>query len=138
MLSLLIHTMRLKAAPVLAVLYALTVLAPHIAMAFAGPGSFSHCFKHESPVHDHSVSASAVHFHADGTTHSHGNGSTAPANDDSNSPTAACCGLFSTSAVVTDLRVLVPVRVITSQILPFPMTGVDGQGPGRIIRPPIA
>lgn len=63
---------------------------------------------------------------------------TAPATDEGKGPAAACCGLFSTSAVVTDLRVLLPIPLVVSQILPFPQTGVDGQGPGRIIRPPIA
>ena len=135
--SALIRTMRLKAAPVLAVLYALTVLAPHMSMAFAGPGSLTHCLKQESSVHDHSVPASDVHFHKDGTAHSHGNDGTAPADDDGKGAAAACCGLFSTSAVVTDLRVLLLVPVGASQIVPFPVTGVDGQGPGRIIRPPI-
>jgi hypothetical protein len=138
MLSVLTRTMRLKAAMFLAAIYAFAVLAPHTAMAFADPGTLAHCLKQDGSRHNHVAPEPDVHVHADGTAHNHGNDGPSSAPDEGKGPSAACCGLFSTSAVVIDLRVFLPVPVVASQILPFPVAGVDGQGPGRIIRPPIA
>jgi hypothetical protein len=138
MLSVLTRTMRLKAAMFLAAIYAFAVLAPHTAMAFADPGTLAHCLKQDGSRDNHVAPEPDVHVHADGTAHSHENDDPSSGSDEGKGPSAACCGLFATSAVVIDLRVFLPVPVVASQILPFPVAGVDGQGPGRIIRPPIA
>lgn len=138
MLSVLTRSMRWKAAVFLAVTYACAVLSPHTAMAIAGGGTLAHCLKQDGSHHNHVSSDSGVHVHADGTTQRQGNDGPSSGTDESSGPSTACCGLFATSAVVTDLRVFLPFPVVASQILPFPVAGVDGQGPGRIIRPPIA
>jgi hypothetical protein len=134
MLSVVNRRMRLKAAVVLAVLYALTVLAPHAALAFSGPGGYVHCLTQEKSAHDHS--AMSDHKHADGSVHSHA-GNAVPDSGDSEGPAASCCGLFSALALTSEPRIVLAAPPVASRILPFPSNGVDGQGPGRIIRPPI-
>jgi ABC-type nickel/cobalt efflux system permease component RcnA len=138
MLTQITKTLRFKAAIFLAVLYAFTVIAPHAAMAFGNPQGAAHCLTVESAnVHDH---GQTTHKHADGSEHTHA----APQTDDQNTasdekgPAAACCGLFSCSAMLTETRVLTPGPVTESTVtLPLPDL-VDGQGPDRINRPPIA
>ncbi|MGE3991611.1 hypothetical protein [Pseudorhodoplanes sp.] len=135
MLSVVTRRMRLRAAVFLAVLYALTVLTPHIALAFAGPGGYVHCLNQQKSAHEHS--GMSGHDHADASVHSHAGKAAAPDSEDSQGPAAACCGLFSVTALTSEPRVDLPAPPIASRILPFPSNGVDGQGPGRIIRPPI-
>lgn len=137
MLIFLTRSMRLKAAVFLAFTYAFAVLAPHTTMAIAGAGTLAHCLKQDGSHHNHVSSDSGVHVHDAGATHSQGNDGPSSGADESKGPSTACCGLFASSAVVTDLRVSLPLPVAASQMLPFPVAGVDGQGPGRIIRPPI-
>lgn len=135
MLSVLTRKMRLKAAVFLAALYALTVMAPHMAVAVTGPGGYVHCLTQESSGHDHSAPSS--HKHADGSEHSHAGDASLPDSKESQGPAAACCGLFSVTALTSEPRVVLPALQVASRIFPFPSNGVDGQGPGRIIRPPI-
>lgn len=138
MLSTLIKTMRTKAAIFLAVLYALTVIAPHAAMAFGSPQSSAHCLTVASAnAHDH---GQTKHKHADGVEHTHA----APQADsqknssDEKGPAAACCGLFSSSILLTETRDLTP-GAVTEFSFAVPMfDAVEGQGPARINRPPIA
>lgn len=135
MLKLVTRRMRLKAAVFLAALYALTVLAPHATLAFSGPGGYVHCLTQEKSAHDHS--AMSGHEHPDGSVHSHAGKAGVPDSDDSQGPAAACCGLFAAMALTSEPRVVLPAPPVASRIVPFPSNGVDGQGPGRIIRPPI-
>lgn len=135
MLSVLTRKMRRKAAVFLAVLCALMVLAPHVALAISGPGGYVHCLTQTKPAHAHS--AVAAHHHVDDAAHSHAGKDVVPDTDDSQSPVAACCGLFAVVGMVSETRMLLPAPRLVSQILPFPSSGVEGQGPGRIIRPPI-
>lgn len=138
MLNTITKTMRFKAAIFLAVLYAFTVIAPHAAMAFGNPKGAAHCLTVESTnAHDHGQTS---HKHADGMENTHA----APQADDQNNapdekgPAAACCGLFSCSAMLTETRGFTPGPVTASSVtLPLPDL-VDGQGPARINRPPIA
>lgn len=135
MLSFLTRKMRLKAAVFLAALYALTALAPHMALAVAGPGGYVHCLANEKRPHDHS--AVSDHKHADDSAHSHSSNESLPDSKESQGPVAPCCGLFSVTALTSEPRVVLPAPAVASRILPFPSEGVDGQQPGRIIRPPI-
>lgn len=136
MLKLVTRRMRLNAAVFLAALYALTVLAPHAALAFSGPGGYMHCLTQAKSVHDHS--AVSDHVHAGGSVHSHaGKAAAVPDSEESQGPAAACCGLFAATALTSEPRVVLPAPPIASRIVPFPSNGVDGQGPGRIVRPPI-
>ena len=133
MLSVLTRKMRFKAAVFLAVLYAFTVLAPHAVMAFAGPSGLEHCLKQVKSPHDHGPS----HAHTDGVVHSHDDAAGTD-NDESKGPAAACCGLFSTTAILSDSRVELPRPMRASRVTLFPISRVDGQGPDRVNRPPIA
>ncbi|MEW6449105.1 MAG: hypothetical protein AB1490_00515 [Pseudomonadota bacterium] len=140
MLSVLTRIVRMKAATVVAVLYAVTVLAPPAALAITGPNGLVHCFTEAKSDHDHGShgTASHTHQHVDGTVHSHDDQNSAPQSADSKGPAAACCGLFSVTAMVSASIVEFPALAVVSTVVPFPPTPVEGQGPGRINRPPIA
>lgn len=135
MLSVVNRRMRLKAALFLAVLYALTVLTPQIALAISGPGGYVHCLTQKKSVHDHSIAPD--HEPADASVHSDTGKAAVPDSEESQGPAASCCGLFSAMALTSEPRVNLPAPPIASRIVPFPSNGVDGQGPGRIVRPPI-
>lgn len=138
MLSKLITIMRIKAAIVLAVLYAITVVAPHAAMAFGNPQSAAHCLTVRSAsLHDHGL---IKHKHAGGVEHTH---AAQQADDQKNSsdekgPAAACCGLFSCSALLSETRDLTPGPVTESSIAVPMLDAIEGRGSARINRPPIA
>src|SRR5262245_63669812 len=67
MLSALTRTFRVKAAIVLAALYALCILAPAAAFAFSDNPAVAHCLTEgHVGVHDH---GGKVHVPADGTAH---------------------------------------------------------------------
>src|SRR5215468_7660671 len=112
MLSVRTKTFRIKAASVLAVLYALCILAPAAAFAFSDNPAVAHCLTEgHVGIHDH---GGKVHVHADGTPHQHHADGTArqnhaegiahqhhddaavpqPSGDDAKSPMATCCSLF--------------------------------------------
>jgi hypothetical protein len=137
MMNLLTRTMRFKAAAFMAVLYALIVLAPHAAVAFAGPSGAVHCLTEQSSMsgHDH---AQASHVHADGKAHTHDEGKKSPGSQDEQGPAAACCGLFSASAMVSETRSVLPGPVTMTTVLAKLPDLMVGQGPDRINRPPIA
>jgi hypothetical protein len=132
------QTLRVKAAVLTVVLYACTLLVPHAAVALFGPQGLVHCFTQQEAAHDHGANSASAHIHADGTAHSHDD---APANgnaDEQKGPAAACCGLFTATAMTCNPPVLLPTQIATSRLPSGAFTGFDGQGPSRIIRPPIA
>ncbi len=132
------RTLRLKTALFLAVLYAFAVLAPHAAIALVGPQGLLHCLTEgQAVIPDQAVSVGA-HVHAESAPHSQDNSKTDLNSDEQKRLASACCGLFTAPAVVFDLQVVPPVRIAIAQAPHFAETSVDGQGPGRIIRPPIA
>lgn len=135
MLSLLTRTPRVKAAIFMVALYAFTVLAPHAAMAFGGAGA-AHCLTEQdaSVGHAHAQSLSAQ---ADEASHADRADSKQPDNSDEKGPAAACCGLFSASAMLSESREILPSPV-TAVSIQVPLSDlVEGQGPDRINRPPI-
>jgi hypothetical protein len=136
MLGVVSRRMRLKSAFFLAALYALTVLVPNVALAFAGPDGYVHCLSQEKSTHDHA--AMSAHKHADGPVHGRAGEEALPDSEESQGAAATCCGLFFAPALTSEPRVVLPAQLVASRLLPFPSNGVDGQGPGRIIRPPIA
>jgi hypothetical protein len=137
MLGSIARTLRLKAAVFLAVLYAFAVLAPHAAIALAGPQGLLHCLTEGQAANPEAGSAGG-HMHAESTPHSHDNGKSGPGSDEQKRLASACCGLFTAPALVFELQVVPPARIAIAQAPLFAETSVDGQGPGRIIRPPIA
>ena len=138
MLSALTKTFRAKAATVLAVLYALCILAPSVAFAFSDNPAVAHCLTegHVGP-HDH---GGKVHVHADGTAHEHHDDGAAPqpAGDDGKTPVATCCGLFSVVAIPDESDVNLGLYSPASVVIPVPAEALSGRGPERINRPPIA
>lgn len=136
MLSYRTKIFRVKAAIMVVVLYAFAILAPHAVMAFAGPNGLVHCLTEAKAGHGHA--APDTHVHADGMAHSHDSKSTAPDSDDSKAPAAACCGLFTATALTYDTRILLPSPAAQTKLVSLFASGFTGQGPGRIIRPPIA
>src|SRR5438034_10900509 len=75
MLSVLTKTFRAKAAIVVAVLYALCILAPAVAFALSDNPAIAHCLTEgHVGVHDHGAKhehGGELHVHADGTAHQH-------------------------------------------------------------------
>jgi hypothetical protein len=148
MLSGLTKRFRLKAALVLAALYALCILAPHAAMAF-GSGA-AHCLTEDmSAAHVHPAKAEPVsHTHADGVVHTHGDqashkladGSTPHKSSDADGKNHSgnCCGLFCVSAIALDADTTLAAPLAHSPHLPGLCEFLTGRGPDRLIRPPIA
>ena len=143
MLSALTRTFRVKAAIVLAALYALCILALAAAFAFSDNPAVAHCLTeghvgvHEhSGKHDHGGQA---HVHADGTTHQHHDDGAAPQppGGDGKAPMATCCGLFSVVAIPGEPVPSLGFYSLASVVLPAPGATLSGRGPERINRPPI-
>jgi hypothetical protein len=140
MLSVPTKRFRVKAAIVLAALYALCILAPSAAFAFSNNPNVAHCLTEEvitPAVHDH---GGKVHVHADGTTHRHhADGPTQkhPGNG-GKGDIATCCGLFSVVAVAGEPGLILTVSSSASVLLPASREALSGRGPERINRPPIA
>jgi hypothetical protein len=157
MLSLPTKSFRVKAAAVVAALYAFCVLLPAVAFALADGSMAPPCLMDDLAavsMHDHAMDAEAPAAHA----HHHGGAPDAPAAtvahhhgigeqagvlpqgdpDHGKSRPGECCGLFPMAALAGALRpVLMPSRV-TSIVVPLPADPLIGRGPDRIIRPPIA
>src|SRR5262249_21637867 len=110
MLSGLTKRFRVRAAIVIAALYALCILAPAAAFAFSNNTAVPLCLTeahvgvHNSAgmpanraAHDH---ASTVHVHPDGSAHQpHDDGTSPQHTDDDKARVASCCGLFSVVAI---------------------------------------
>jgi hypothetical protein len=127
--------LRSKAAGLLAVLYAFAVLVPHAAIASGGQQALSHCLT-EGQAANPEAGSMTGHRHAESAPHSHDNNR--PGSDAQKRLAVVCCSLFAASAVVFDLRLVPPARVAVAEAPLFTEAGADGQGPGCIIRPPIA
>src|SRR5262249_14431475 len=104
-MSALTKTLRVKAATVLAALYALCILAPAVAFALSDDPAVAHCLTEgHVGVHDHGSKhehGGKLHVHADGTAHQHHDDGAVPqpSRDDGKSAIASCCGLFSVVAI---------------------------------------
>ena len=139
-MSTLTKTLRVKAAIVLAVLYALCVLAPAVAFAFSDNPAVAHCLTEgHVGVHDHGSKqehGGKLHVHPDGTAHRHHDAPQAPA-DDGKGPIASCCGLFSVVAISSEPVPSLGFDSLASVVLPIFGEALSGRGPERINRPPI-
>ena len=126
---------RVKAAIVLAAVYALCIVAPSAAFAFSANPSVAHCLTEgHVGVHDHGN----VHVHADGTAHQHEHDGTAPpSGDDEKSRVASCCSLFSVVAIPGEPGLSPGLYGPGSIVLPILADALSGRGPERINRPPI-
>jgi hypothetical protein len=140
---------------IMAVLYAVCILAPAAAFAVAGGDQLAHCLS-DSPgitsaphqtaathahadgsVHQHH--ATSAHVHADGSTHEHAGdhaSSTAPDSGGA-SQGSSCCGLFSVAGIFGDPAFAFGVFSAASLSAPALQDVLSGRGPDRINRPPI-
>jgi hypothetical protein len=138
---------RVRAAFVVAALYALCVLAPHAAVAL---GSVAHCLTDDqSAAHVHKAKADVTaHTHADGTAHHHGGKPAVQDDADATdrhehskagekSGNGNCCGLFCISAIAGDRGPMLLVPLSFAADLPALADALTGHDPGRLNRPPI-
>ena len=135
-------TTRTWGAAIVALLYAVCVLAPTIAFALGDQAHAVHCL-----VEDHGASTvmqmhqhASAQAHADGMMHEHSGAphehSKAPEDKGKNSD-AQCCGLAFTSALPAALTE-VPVLAAPSACEIWEnQQGVAGLAPDRLYRPPI-
>lgn len=146
MLAALTRTFRVKAAIVLAAVYALCALAPSAAFAFSGNPMVAHCLV-EDHVGVHSYDGKVgvhagdkAHVHADGTAHQHHHDGAAPqpSGNDDRARVATCCGLFSVVAIAGEPGLSLGLYSPASPVIPALGETLSGRGPERINRPPIA
>jgi len=143
MLSVLTKTFRARAAIVVAVLYALCILAPAVAFALSDNPAIAHCLTEgHVGVHDHGAKhehSGKLHVHADGTAHQHDDDGAAPqpSRDDGKAAIATCCGLFSVVAIPGEPVPSFGLDSLASVVLPVLGEALSGRGPERINRPPI-
>jgi hypothetical protein len=137
---------RAYTASLLAVLYALCVMAPAIALAMGDDVATAHCLNGvavqvAAAPHDHGHD----HGHASGATDAHAHqdnaDQAAPAHHTDGGGKAqmgSCCGLFCLAGLPSDLGPVVEQTVHASrEVLPRE-DHLIGRGPDRINRPPIA
>lgn len=129
---------RIRTAAILALLYALCVLAPAVAFAFSDGSHVLHCLIDDHHglgiVHADEHPGMAAHVHGDGTAHEH---SKAPQSHGKNS-LPQCCGLAFTSALPATLtEVPVPVRPAAREVHDN-QQDLAGRAPDRLYRPPIS
>jgi hypothetical protein len=141
-MSALTKTLRVKAAIVLAVLYAFCVLAPAVAFAFSDDPAVAHCLTEgHVGVHDHGgkhAHGGKLHVHADGTAHQHHDDGAAPQpSGNGKAAIATCCGLFSVVAIPGEPVPSFGSDSLASVVLPVLGEALSGRGPERINRPPI-
>ena len=128
----------------IAVLYAVCVIAPPVALAFTNGAVAAHCLtdNHLASVHVDTVAAKydhATHQHADGASAKHADTFGSPSDTEKQAEhPGSCCGLFCFAAVTNESFPAIGRLVIASQIVPTTDAGLTGRGPDRLIRPPIS
>ena len=143
MLAAATKTFRMKAAVVLAALYALCILAPSAAFALSDNPAVARCLTEDHvgvhvQVSTHDDGGKA-HVHADGAAHEHPDGAAPPPSaNDGKAAVAACCGLFSVVAIPGEPDLGLGLYSPASVVVPALAEALSGRGPDRINRPPIA
>lgn len=141
---------RWRMARLLAVFYALCVLAPAAAFAFGDGANAAHCLTEANhhrvqavQVHAdaHAQGDGPMHRHADGVMHAHQQQPAVDHDTKSDHSTkkavdAQCCGLVCLTALpAADMMVGVPAIVRAPVVLSRP-DEITGQSPARLDRPP--
>jgi len=129
MLTRLTRKLRLRTAAALALVYALCVVAPPLALAFADGAVAAHCLT----TNHHGANA---HVHGDGSDHSHDAVPEKSGGNTHKTNVGSCCGLFCFAAVTGDIGDIAAEPFIGRSILPVLQPELSGQGPDRIKRPP--
>jgi len=141
MLLRLTRKVRLKAALALAVLYALCLMAPTVAIAL-GLSEAMPCFTGDTPVMavDHSHAVGHSHHVASEQMHhggmDHQSHHTVPATGSGKKKEGACCALLCLTAVTPHVSVAIgrPVHAVRITLALDP--AVSGRGPVLLDRPP--
>jgi hypothetical protein len=134
-------SLRIKAAIAATLVYALCVLAPSVALAFADSAATAHCLT-EAPIAAHvhqQQPASHSHGSVDGAAHVHSDESTPQQHSGADGMNHAgnCCGLFCITAMPHEPALALsapPVAALTGIGAAYELAG---RGPDRINRPPI-
>ncbi len=138
MLIRLTKAMRLRAAVILAVFYALCVVTPSLALAFADGPAAAHCLTDDHHGNK-SKSLASVHDDAGAAPHSHSGQDASVADaDDSSGKSGKCCGLFCTTALPAADFAPFGQSVHGSALALVVQDHLTGRGPDRLIRPPIS
>jgi hypothetical protein len=133
-----------------AVLFAVSILAPHLALAAStasSPGAASsHCLTRSETAHLHQDAGAAAHDHTATSQHHHADaagadhadtappGST-PAHD---GPVSSCCGVLCLTCLPAMPTVTLSAPAASGRVAADIDRSMDGRGPDRIIRPPKA
>ena len=130
---------RSRAAILIALAYALCVLAPSAALAAAdNPASFR-CLDELNAISTPSHHDGLSHAHAGGTVHHH-NQSDVPDHHSGAGDKAddgSCCGLFGVPALAHSPGLTFGVSALASQAVSAAANGLDGRAPAPLHRPPI-
>jgi len=137
MLTWLTRKLRWRAAAILAVVFAICIVAPSVSLAFADGSTAAHCL-----TDDHRSFAKTQaqdHEHGSGTVHSHPDkGASVPVSDEGKSALEKCCGIFCVSALPAANHLPLGQMIHGPAVLPVTHDHLASRGPDRINRPPIA
>jgi hypothetical protein len=124
---------RFQAVTIVAVLYAVCVIAPSVAIAFTDGTVAAHCLDDEHlGLFQDEGHAGTIHDHADHGTPAEHDGSTQKGH------TGSCCGLFCFVAIPGNSLEVRIERTVHASVVPLPLTAsLEGRGVDRLIRPPI-
>jgi hypothetical protein len=143
MLSRITKGVRLRAALTLALIYALCVVAPPLALAFSDGAVAAHCltedhgFSNEHTLHVHDQADVRVDAVAD----KHADAVAAPTTHNEKKRdhhSGTCCGLFCHATAPNSQISFSSDRISQSVISPALDDHLTGRGPDRLHRPPIA
>jgi hypothetical protein len=127
-----------------AALYALCVLVPAAALAFAGAAA--HCLTEPGLAHVHHAGVEPKsHVHHDGSAHSHAapsphahaDGEAPHDHDAAGKSDGNCCGLFCVSAIGQRSPDFTTTRIVATHAACVLADARTGRSPDRIDRPPI-
>lgn len=126
---------RLRAALMLAALYAFCVLGPAAALAFTHAAM--HCLTEQRPAHVHGKAAANPHVHADSADHQHHDDGAAQEHSDAGkAANGNCCGLFCVTALPHEPGFAPLAPPVTGPAIAALVDTLDGRGPDRIRKPP--
>ena len=141
MLSWFIKRLRLRAALILTAVYALSVVAPPVALAFADDAVAAHCLFEDSGSTPHAHRQSAVVTalpHVDTVNETHSHDVSGPKKIGDEAPVVGCCGFFNAPAVFRSQDVFFADQPLQLPALRALDGNLTGRGPDRLHRPPIA
>lgn len=133
--------LRKRAAILIAVAYAVCVMAPTAALAVVNSPTVFHCLTRTIGMASAAEHDNAAHAHADAAAHQHDEQSSAPdhhSNKDGKTDTASCCGLFCVSALAHEPGFTFGLSAPASSSVAALPNGLTGRAPCPLHRPPIA